>query len=194
MIIRKKYKFEAAHIVRNCSTERCSKTIHGHSYIVEIFLKSTKLDDADMVLDFGLMYRIKEFIDMFDHAYLLWDKEDPKFHKFINGNCKRVITLPFSPTAERLAIFFHYWTNRILNKTQFANGEGVIEVHSVRVHETETGYAETERNVDSRFMTEVYCDFVCNIREAPKWIGSLLDDRWPNKKWENKTPEKQIKN
>lgn len=44
MIIRKQFKFEGAHIVRNCTSQRCRENIHGHSYIVEVFITSDKLD------------------------------------------------------------------------------------------------------------------------------------------------------
>jgi len=44
MIIRKKFRFEGAHIVRNCTSKRCRENIHGHSYEVEVFVKSDALD------------------------------------------------------------------------------------------------------------------------------------------------------
>ena len=76
MIIRKLFKFEGAHIVRNCSSVRCKKSIHGHSYVVEVFFSSDGFDNGMMVMDFGLMKgTIKDFIDGFDHAYSMWDKE-----------------------------------------------------------------------------------------------------------------------
>ncbi|MFR6543952.1 MAG: 6-pyruvoyl trahydropterin synthase family protein, partial [Butyricimonas virosa] len=52
MLIRKLFKFEGAHIVRNCSSHRCRENIHGHSYIVEVFITSDKLDRGYMVIDF----------------------------------------------------------------------------------------------------------------------------------------------
>lgn len=55
MRIRKLFKFEAAHIVRNCSSVRCRQNIHGHSFKVELVLKSGTLDNAGMVMDFGLL-------------------------------------------------------------------------------------------------------------------------------------------
>ena len=39
MLIRKLYGFENAHIVRNCSSDRCRRSIHGHSYKVEVILE-----------------------------------------------------------------------------------------------------------------------------------------------------------
>ena len=44
MIIRKLFKFEGAHVVRNCSSVRCRENIHGHSYVVEVFIESDRLD------------------------------------------------------------------------------------------------------------------------------------------------------
>jgi 6-pyruvoyltetrahydropterin/6-carboxytetrahydropterin synthase len=55
MIIRKQFKFEGAHIVRNCTTRRCKKSIHGHSYVVEVFFTSNKL------YDFGFCFNKKTY-------------------------------------------------------------------------------------------------------------------------------------
>ena len=55
MIIRKLFKFEGSHIVRNCTSDRCSHSLHGHSYKVELFLTADHLDNAGMVVDFGLL-------------------------------------------------------------------------------------------------------------------------------------------
>ncbi|STP11883.1 6-pyruvoyl tetrahydrobiopterin synthase [Helicobacter mustelae] len=54
MIIRRSFSFCAAHIVRNCTSLRCSRSLHGHNYKVEIFLKADRLDNAGMILDFGI--------------------------------------------------------------------------------------------------------------------------------------------
>lgn len=55
MLIRKLFKFENAHIVRNCTSDRCKRSIHGHSYKVELLLKANRLDHGQMVYDFGLL-------------------------------------------------------------------------------------------------------------------------------------------
>ena len=143
MIIRKSFKFEGAHIVRDCSSERCKKSIHGHSYIVEIFLTSNKLDNGQMIVDFGLLKgTIKDFIDSFDHAYSMWNKETIEFKTFMKQNSERYIIMPVSQSAEMYSLMFFYVIGKILKNTQFNNGEGDVKLHSVRVHETETGYAE----------------------------------------------------
>lgn len=147
MIIRKKFKFEGAHIVRNCSTKRCKTSIHGHSYEVEVFFTSNKLDNGYMVLDFGLTKKhIKNIIDSFYHAYSLWAEESDEFKKFFKTNSQRWIEMPVSPSAEIYSLMFLKFIDHILKNTRFSNGEGDVKVSSVRVHETKTGYAEAFRD------------------------------------------------
>ena len=101
MIIRKKFKFEGAHIVRDCSSNRCKFSIHGHSYVVEVFFTSKGLDNGGMVMDFGLMKKsISDFIDSFDHCYSLWSREKDDFKTFIKQQSARWIEMPVTPSAE----------------------------------------------------------------------------------------------
>jgi 6-pyruvoyltetrahydropterin/6-carboxytetrahydropterin synthase len=77
MLIRKLFKFENAHIVRNCTSDRCRRSIHGHSYQVELILSAHRLDHGQMVYDFGLLKGvIRDLIDSFDHAICFWDQDD----------------------------------------------------------------------------------------------------------------------
>lgn len=143
MIIRKLFKFEGAHIVRDCSSDYCKKSIHGHSYKVELFLESKTLDYGMMVLDFGLLKgAVKDFIESFDHAWSFWDKESEEYKRFVKTNSERWVEMPVSPSAEGYAVLLFFHISRILDNTIFNNGEGEVVVKSVRVHETETGYAE----------------------------------------------------
>lgn len=147
MIIRKLFKFEGAHIVRDCSSDRCKKSIHGHSYIVEVKFKSSLLDNAGMVVDFGLMKgTIKDAIDAFDHAYSLWTKEKDDYKEFVKSHSDRWIEMPCSPTAELYSVMFYAIINKIIGKTYFNNGERNVELQSVRVHETDTGWAEADQS------------------------------------------------
>lgn len=146
MIIRKKFKFNGQHIVRNCSSIRCKESIHSHTYNVEVFFKSKGFDNGMMVLDFGLMKgTIKDFIDGFDHAYSMWDKESNEFKNFMKENSDRWISMPVSPSAEAYSLMFFKVIDSIVKATEFNNGEKEVELHSVRVHETTTGYAECFR-------------------------------------------------
>lgn len=146
MVIRKLFKFEGAHIVRNCSSVRCKKSIHGHSYVVEVFFTSKGLDNGQMILDFGLMKgTIKDIVDSFDHAYSMWDKESDEFQKFMTENSDRYITMPVSPSAEAYSLMLLYIIDKIVRATEFNNGEKDVQVSSVRVAETVTGWAESFR-------------------------------------------------
>jgi len=146
MLIRKQYSIEMGHLVRNCSSERCAFSQHGHSAIIEVILSASALDNAGMVYDFGLMKgTIKQFIDSFDHCYVFWNKESEEFKRYIKKFNRRWIEVDFNPTAENLALFFHGWIEYILSKTKMNNNESPdLHVASVIYHETATGYAQTE--------------------------------------------------
>ncbi len=143
MIIRKLFKFENAHIVRDCSTRRCSENIHGHSYKIEVLLESNYLDHGQMVYDFGLtkLY-IKELIDSFDHAITLWSGDKPEYIEAMKRFSSRWIELPVSPSAEQFSRVIYLMVERVLACTQMQNGERDVKLHSIIVHETETGYAQ----------------------------------------------------
>lgn len=144
MRIRKEFKVESAHIVRNCTSHRCSHSIHGHSAVIELIFEGNQLDNAGMLYDFGLMKStIKEFIDSMDHCYILCNKDDNEFKCFIKKNCDRYIELPFNPSAECLAMYIQYWVNYIIKHTKTNNGEGEFKCVNVKYHETATGYAES---------------------------------------------------
>lgn len=144
MIIRKLFKFEGAHIVRDCSSNRCKKSIHGHSYTVEVFFESDYVDNGQMVMDFGLMKgNIKDLIDSFDHAYSMWEREKNNFKDFITSHSERYIQMPVTPSAEMYSLMFYAIIHKVIHKTNFNNGEFGIKLHSVRVHETATGWAES---------------------------------------------------
>ncbi|MFV5547685.1 6-carboxytetrahydropterin synthase [Acinetobacter oleivorans] len=144
MIIRKLFKFENAHVVRNCTSDRCKRSIHGHSYKVELLLKASKLDHGQMVYDFGLLKGvIKDLIDSFDHAICFWEKDDSQYIDACQTFSARWISLPVSPSAEQFSRIFFYLAQQVLQSTITQNGEGDVEVYSVIVHETDTGYAQS---------------------------------------------------
>ncbi|MCG9515620.1 6-carboxytetrahydropterin synthase [Acinetobacter pittii] len=144
MLIRKLFKFENAHVVRNCTSDRCKRSIHGHSYKVELLLKASKLDHGQMVYDFGLLKGvIKDLFDSFDHAICFWEKDDPQYIDACQSFSARWISLPVSPSAEQFSRIFFYLAQQVLQSTVTQNGEGDVEVYSVIVHETDTGYAQS---------------------------------------------------
>lgn len=147
MLIRKLFKFENAHIVRGCSTRRCSHSIHGHSYKVELLLEAHALDQGQMVYDFGLLKQgPRTLIDAFDHAVAIWSGDDPDYVAACQRFSERWIRIPVSPSAEQFSRLFFVLIDRLLGLTSMANGEADVRLHSVIVHETETGYAQCFRD------------------------------------------------
>lgn len=143
MIIRKLFTFENAHIVRGCSTQKCSQNIHGHSYRVEVLLESNYLDNGQMVYDFGLTKRyIKELIDAFDHSITLWSGDNLVYIEDMKKHSARWVELPVSPSAEQFSRVIYLLVERVLSCTGMVNGERNVTLHSIIVHETQTGYAQ----------------------------------------------------
>ena len=182
MIIRKLFKFENAHIVRDCSTRRCSENIHGHSYKIEVLLESNYLDYGQMVYDFGLtkLY-IKELIDSFDHAITLWSGDKPEYIEAMKRFSSRWIELPVSPSAEQFSRVIYLMVERVLACTQMQNGERDVKLHSIIVHETETGYAQGfYEDAHSELMGKialeeiVFSAQVCSEWSDPKLWEKLL--------------------
>ena len=189
MLIRKLFKFENAHIVRDCTTQRCSENMHGHSYKIEVLLESNYLDDGQMVYDFGLTKRsIKELIDSFDHGITLWSKDDASYIEAMKTHSNRWIELPVSPSAEQFSRVIYLLVERVLDCTDMQNGEREVKLHSIIVHETETGYAQGfKEDAHSKIMGEIKLeDIVFSPQVKSEWSDEKL--------WDKLLTNKMIKN
>ena len=189
MIIRKLFKFENAHIVRNCTSRRCSRSIHGHSYKVEVKLKSNFLDNGQMVYDFGLMkLYIKDLIDSFDHAITLWRDDNEEYIEFAKKFSERWVELPVNPSAEQFSRVFFLMIDKILELMEFKNGEKEVEVYSIIVHETDTGYAEC-------FRVDAYnFEGMGEIRLEDIKFSDRIKEEWKDKKmWEKTLKGEKLK-
>ncbi len=183
MLIRKLFKFENAHIVRDCTTQRCSENIHGHSYKIEVLLESNYLDDGQMVYDFGLTKRyIKELIDSFDHAITLWSKDDKNYVEAMKTYSNRWVELPVSPSAEQFSRVIYLMVERVLACTDMQNGEREVTLHSIIVHETDTGYAQGfKEDAHSELMGTIKLeDIVFSPQVQSEWSDSKLWDKLLN--------------
>ena len=146
MIIRKLFRFEAAHIVRNCSSDRCKYSVHGHSFRCELLLSADRFDRGQMVYDFGLLKNhVKCLMDAFDHSTLFWARESSAYKIAMKAHSKRWVELPVSPTAEQLTRVIFVAAQALLDNTEKANGDDGARIHSVILHETETGSAQCFR-------------------------------------------------
>lgn len=138
--ITKQMKFEAAHVVRGATSKRCKYSVHGHSYVVEVTLSANKTDDRGMVVDFIELKPLKDFIDNFDHAMILWREEKQDIIDFFKNNFERVVIMNKNTTAENMASLFLAEAKRIFDTYNRDNGIN-YHVDSVRVWETTTGSA-----------------------------------------------------
>lgn len=197
MLIRKLFKFENAHIVRNCSSDRCKRSIHGHSYKVEVLLQANRLDHGQMVYDFGLMKGIiKDLIDSFDHAITFWDKDDADYVAACKNFSARWIALPVSPSAEQFSRVFFFLVDAVLKHTNMQNGEGDVTLHSVIVHETDTGYAQCFReDIENGQMGELsLAEIVFSEQVKNEWAMPDMYDRLKNGDlFDNPTVDLQVK-
>lgn len=87
-VIDKEFHFEMGHRVwaqkldrpdLSIETECACKHLHGHSYVVKVFLGADTLDQSAMVTDFKNLNFMKEFVDsVLDHKFMI-DINDPNF-------------------------------------------------------------------------------------------------------------------
>lgn len=180
MIIRKLFKFENAHVVRGCSTQRCRASIHGHSYKVEVLFESKYLDHGQMVYDFGLMKQgMKELIDSFDHGVAIWDGDDQSYIEAMKEHSNRWVVLPVSPSCEQFSRVLFLMLDRLLSLTQTMNGERGVKINSIIVHETETGYAQAfEEDAYSELMGTISLESIHFSNEVKEgWSDPRLWDK-----------------
>lgn len=179
MIIRKLFKFENAHVVRGCSTQRCRASIHGHSYKVEVLFESAYLDHGQMVYDFGLMKQgIKELIDSFDHAVAIWDGDDAEYIEAMKAHSNRWAMLPVSPSCEQFSRIMFVMIDKLVWFTKMVNGEKMVRLSSIIVHETETGYAQC-------FREDAYSELMGLIKLEDIHFSDEVRQGWSDPKlWE----------
>jgi len=144
MLIRKLYTLELSHQLLSAHSKDCSDTIHGHSYTVEVFLYSNKLNRNGMVKDFGALSEVKKWLMGFDHALVMGhpggledSSKQAAYAKYLNElkkHNKKFRIMPAgspNPTAECMCV---WWLDQLHAVEPLVCG--------IRIHETATGYAE----------------------------------------------------
>lgn len=178
MIIRKKFEFNGMHIVRDCSSDRCKKSLHSHTYVVELKFTADNIDNGQMIMDFGLMKGgLKEFIKSFDKSYSMWDRETDDYKSLVKSHYDRWIEMPVSPSAEMYSLMFFALAKAVVDKTKFNNGENNVRIHSVICHETTTGYAESfQEDYENIWLKNGYKleDIVFSQQIKDEWTDSLM--------------------
>ncbi|KDA36974.1 6-carboxy-5,6,7,8-tetrahydropterin synthase, partial [Campylobacter jejuni K5] len=96
-----------------------------------------------MVYDFGLLKtHMRQIIDSFDHAITLFNQDDESYLNEMKKYSQRWISLPVNVSAENFCRVFFILIDALLKQTKMINGEQGVNLQSIIVHETRTGYAQ----------------------------------------------------
>lgn len=138
--ITKSFSFETGHALYGYDG-KC-KNVHGHSYKLDVTVIGTPIQDPNhtkygMVIDFGDLKKIvnEQVVEVFDHA-TVFNKNTPHIElaeEFIKRN-HYVLLVDYQPTSEMMLSDF---VKRIKAKLPAS-----IQLHSLRLQETESSHAE----------------------------------------------------
>lgn len=141
MKVAKLFRWEAAH--RLPWHQGPCRNLHGHSYRMTVELEGEP-DARGMLIDFQDLKRVvAPLVDAWDHAVLVAEEDAELRALLAQTDWKRAV-LPFDSTSENMCTFVAEHLCR--------EAAGLFEAHRVhtvrvRLHETETCYAEAERRV-----------------------------------------------
>jgi 6-pyruvoyltetrahydropterin/6-carboxytetrahydropterin synthase len=138
--IMKKVRFSAGHRLRD--HEGKDRSLHGHNYLVEIFVcASDGLDNIGRVIDFSeLKRRFKDWIDEnWDHGFILASDDVEAIRAMKCVADQKCFLLPCTPTTENLANYLFTIVAPLVLK-----GTGVVASRIV-VWETEDAVAEASK-------------------------------------------------
>ena len=98
--------FSSAHNLRGYKG-KC-EDLHGHNWIVEIVVKSAKLDDIGMVLDFKyLKKKLNVCLEPMDHKYLNKLVYFKRINPVRSGAPRRGTSNGVNPTSENIAKYIY---------------------------------------------------------------------------------------
>ena len=138
--ITKQFNFETGHALYGYDG-KC-KNVHGHSYKLSVTVIGSPITDTTnvkygMVIDFGDLKKIvkEQIVDVFDHA-TVFNKNTPHIElaNELQSRGHDVILVDYQPTSENMVIDFSNKIKNLLPEN--------IELHSLKLQETETSFAE----------------------------------------------------
>jgi 6-pyruvoyltetrahydropterin/6-carboxytetrahydropterin synthase len=138
--ITKQFHFETAHALYGY--DGLCKNVHGHSYKLDVTVIGNPITDINhkkngMLLDFGELKKIVEekIVSVFDHSIIL-NVSSP--HKTLADDLERkghkVVKVDYQPTCELMLFGF----SKIIRSELPPD----IKLHSLKLRETETSFAE----------------------------------------------------
>lgn len=139
VFVRKLIKVEYGHQLFTSYTDLCHETIHGHSGVIEIIMSSQKLNDDQMVMDFGELKDTvkKQLMEKYDHALFMPKQFPSEYLDMLKKYNKRLTITDVNPTCE---VFAKMIFDEV--KESLAKINPNVKLEYVKFHETDTGYAE----------------------------------------------------
>ena len=138
--ITKQFNFETGHALYGYDG-KC-KNVHGHSYKLSVTVIGEPITDSNnvkfgMVIDFSDLKKIvkEDIVDVFDHA-TVFNQNTPhvELAAELKNRGHHVILVDYQPTSENMVVDFAHKIMARLPKD--------IQLHSLRLQETETSFAE----------------------------------------------------
>lgn len=138
--ITKQFTFETGHALYGYDG-KC-RNVHGHSYKLSVTVIGKPISDKDhvkfgMVIDFTDLKKIvkQEIVDVFDHA-TVFNKNTPHVDlaRELEDRGHNILLVDYQPTSEMMVIDFAKKISRLLPSN--------IKLHSLKLQETETSYAQ----------------------------------------------------
>ncbi len=136
----KEFSFESAHALEGYDGP--CREIHGHSYRLFVTVKGEPIGDVlnpkcGMVIDFGDLKRIvnEQIIDRLDHSFVMRSTSSSRqLAAAMSSQFSNVVLVDYQPTCENMLSDF---AARI--SARLPQG---VAIHSLKLHETATSYAE----------------------------------------------------
>jgi 6-pyruvoyltetrahydropterin/6-carboxytetrahydropterin synthase len=141
MTVAKTFRFEAAH--RLPWHQGGCRNLHGHSYVMTVELAGEP-DGRGMVIDFKEIKAVlKPLVDALDHGTIVAEDDAALMSALDDLDSKRFV-LPYDTTSENLCRFV---ADHLRTQAQDLLASHRITKIRVRIQETDSCYAEVERQV-----------------------------------------------
>ena len=136
--IMRRFTFCAGH--RLLGHEGKCQNLHGHNYVLEVYVTGQEQDEIGRILDFKLLkQRVNGWLDEhWDHTFVPWREDDNGLQAIRASEPHRIYELDTNPTAENMAIHF---LEDVCPKILEGSG---ARAYKVRLWESEETYAEIE--------------------------------------------------
>jgi 6-pyruvoyltetrahydropterin/6-carboxytetrahydropterin synthase len=138
--VTKKFTFDMAHALYG--HDGPCKNIHGHTYHLAVTLIGKAKNEFGhpkdgMLVDFGDLKKVinEHIVSHFDHALVLNENAPHKGLELLHQQYDKIMLVPFQPSCENLIV-------EIKNRLQTVFANETFHIHSIRLDETPTSYAE----------------------------------------------------